>query len=80
MLAKIQNSAALTALSRPTQGLIEPYFVMGEAARMLGLKYHIIQRNVRRGIFPAYRVGGRLRVRISEIQQVIETSRQGGGK
>ena len=66
--------------SRPTEGLVEPYFVMSEAALMLGLKYHVIQRNVLRGVFPAYRVGGRLRVRISEIQHVIEASRKGGGQ
>ena len=80
---KSLNSSGIASTKSTTFGQkldIEPYCMMGEAARMLGLKYHIIQRNVRRGVFPAYRVGGRLRVRVSEIVNVIEATRQGGGQ
>lgn len=56
----------------------ERYFTLREAAQSLGLPYHTIQRGCRRGVFPSYRIGGRIRVRLSEIIAVIEASRRGG--
>lgn len=56
----------------------ERYLALREAADSLGLPYHTIQRGCRRGVFPSYRVGGRIRVRLSEIIAVIEASRRGG--
>lgn len=65
-------------LSGPT--LIEPFLSIRQAADQLGLKYHHLQRGVRRGVFPAYRVAAGLRVRLSEIVRVIEAARVGGGE
>jgi excisionase family DNA binding protein len=56
----------------------ERYLALRDAAHALGLPYHTIQRGCRRGTFPSYRVGGRIRVRLSEIIAVIEASRRGG--
>lgn len=58
----------------------EPFYSIKEAAEILGLKYHHLQRGIKAGIFPAYRVGGRLRVRLSEVIAVIEASKVGGAK
>jgi excisionase family DNA binding protein len=58
----------------------EAFFTIRQAAEILGLKYHQLQRGIKAGIFPAYRVGGRLRVRLSEIVAVIEASKVGGAK
>ncbi len=60
--------------------LVEPFYSIGKAAEILGLQYHHLQRGVRRGTFPAYRVGGRLRVRLSEVIAVIEATKIGGQK
>jgi excisionase family DNA binding protein len=56
----------------------EPFLTISQAAEALGLQYHQVQRGIRRGVFPAYRVAGRPRVRLSEVIAVIEASRVGG--
>jgi excisionase family DNA binding protein len=64
----------------PEAAPIEPFFSIKQAAEALGLQYHQLQRGIRRGIFPAYRVGGRPRVRLSEVIAVIEAAKIGVGK
>ncbi len=51
-----------------------------QAAEVLGLKYHQLQRGIKRGDFPAYVVAGRPRLRLSEVIAVIEASKIGGRK
>jgi len=58
----------------------EAFLTIRQAAEILGLQYHQPQRGIKAGIFPAYRVGGRLRVRLSEIIAVIESMKIGGQK
>ena len=58
----------------------EPFHTIKLAAETLGLQYHQLQRGIKAGVFPAYRLGGRLRVRLSEIVAVIEASKVGGQK
>jgi excisionase family DNA binding protein len=60
--------------------LVEPFHTIKQAAGTLGLQYHQLQRGIKAGMFPAYRVGSRLRVRLSEIVAVIEASKVGGQK
>lgn len=59
---------------------IEPFFTIKQAAELLGLHYHQLQRGIKAGAFPAYRMGSRLRVRLSEVVAVIEASKVGGAK
>ncbi|MCC3246083.1 helix-turn-helix domain-containing protein [Methylocystis sp. WRRC1] len=56
---------------------IEPFFAIKEAAEALGLKYHQLQRGIKSGVFPAYIIAGRPRVRLSEVIAVIEASKIG---
>lgn len=58
----------------------EPFHTIKQAAEILGLQYHQLQRGIKMGTFPAYRMGARLRVRLSEIVAVIEASKVGGAK
>ena len=58
----------------------EPFLTIKQAADALGLHYHHLQRGIRRGVFPAYRVGGRPRVRLSEVIAVIESFKVEGSK
>ena len=37
----------------------EAFLTIRQAAEILGLQYHQLQRGIKAGIFPAYRVGGR---------------------
>jgi len=66
-----------TILSAHSFG-VEPFVSMRDAAAILGLPYHLIQRAARKGTFPAYRFGRRIRVRVSELEAVIERSKTGG--
>lgn len=56
----------------------EAFYNLRDAAEVLGLRYHQLQRTTRSGTFPSYRVNGRIVVRLSEIVAVIERSRTGG--
>jgi len=58
----------------------EPFTDLISAAKALGLPHHTIQRGTRSGVFPSYRFGRRLRVRLSEIVAVIEATRRGGAQ
>lgn len=58
----------------------EAFYTIKRAAEILGLQYHQLQRGIKAGMFPAYRLGDRLRVRLSEIVAVIEASKVGGQK
>ena len=83
MIAGMKNlpSGPLTRNEHPIASVarsIEAFLSLRDAARELGLPYHTIQRGCRRGVFPSYRVGGRIRVRLSEIIAVIEASCRGG--
>jgi excisionase family DNA binding protein len=60
--------------------VIEPFYSIKQAAELLGLKYHQLQRGIKEKTFPAYIVAGRPRVRISEIVAIIEASKVGGQK
>ena len=66
--------------NHPLTGTAEPFLTIQQAAETLGLQYHQLQRGIRRGLFPAYRVAGRPRVRVSEVVAVIVASRVGGLK
>lgn len=59
---------------------IEPFYSIKQAADALGLQYHQLQRGIKRGLFPAYVIAGRPRVRLSELIAAIEASKIGGGK
>jgi excisionase family DNA binding protein len=69
-----RNELSIVSVASST----EAFLALRDAAQSLGLPYHTIQRGCRRGVFPSYRVGGRIRVRLSEIITVIEASRRGG--
>jgi excisionase family DNA binding protein len=56
----------------------EPFLTLTDAATALGLPYYVLQRECRRGTLPSYRVGGRIRVRLSEIVAAIEARARGG--
>ncbi len=56
----------------------EPFLTLTDAAKALGVPYHVVQRECRRGTLPSYRVGGRIRVRLSEIVAAIEARGRGG--
>lgn len=58
----------------------EPFFTIKQVADALGLQYHQLQRGIRGGVFPAYRIAGRPRLRLSEVVAVIEASKIGGQK
>jgi excisionase family DNA binding protein len=75
-----QSVAALSNQAQPPDRPIEPFLTIGQAAEALSLKYYLLQRGIRRGTFSAYRVGGRPRVRLSEIIAVIQASKIGGQK
>ena len=66
-----------TILSTYPRG-IEPFVTIKDAAAMLGLPYHLVQRATRSGAFPSYRFDHRIRVRVSELEAVIERSKTGG--
>ena len=57
---------------------LEAFVTIDQAVTSLGLKYHHIQRGIRKGTFKAYYLFGRPRLRISEIVSVIEKSNLGG--
>lgn len=63
-----------------SKAYVEPFFTIKQATELLGLQYHQLQRGIKAGAFPAYRMGSRLRVRLSEIVAVIEASKVGGLK
>jgi hypothetical protein len=57
----------------------EPFFVMAEAAEILGVPYWKLQRAVKKGLVPSYRLlNSRPLVRLSEIVTAVERSRTGG--
>jgi excisionase family DNA binding protein len=52
-----------------------------EAAAAFNVGLHVLRRAIRAGSLPSYRIGnGRIRVRASDIERVIEASRTGGAK
>lgn len=59
---------------------IEKYYTIKEAAHVLGLKYWQLQRAVKAGTVPSYRIGSsrRARLLLSEVIASIETTRVGG--
>jgi excisionase family DNA binding protein len=59
---------------------IERYYTIKEAAHHLGLKYWQLQRAVKAGIVPSYRLGSsrRVQLRLSEVIASIEATRVGG--
>jgi excisionase family DNA binding protein len=59
----------------------EPLLTLKEAAEALGLPYFKIQRAVRAGLLPTYKIyNSRRLIRLSEVIMVVEGSRQGGRK
>jgi excisionase family DNA binding protein len=48
-----------------------------EVAQRLAVSLSTVRRLTRAGGLPAYRVGGQLRVRASELEQFVERSRLG---
>lgn len=57
----------------------EPFRRFKEAARLLYIPYHQIQRAAKRDLFPTYYpFGKRPYLRISEVVATIEASRKGG--
>lgn len=51
----------------------EKFYVIKEAASLLGLPYHLLQRAVRRGLVPCHTLGNsRKYVRLSEVIAVID--------
>jgi excisionase family DNA binding protein len=58
----------------------EPYVALKAAARAGGLPRSAVEALVRQGLLPAYRVGGKLLMRVSELQAALERCRlQGRG-
>jgi len=59
-----------------------PTFVtFGAAAKRLGVKYYQIQRAARAGLLPTYRLhSGRRLLKLEEVLEIIERSREGGCK
>lgn len=59
----------------------EKLLTFKEAAHDLGVPYFKIQRAAKRGLFPTYRLlNSRPLVRLSEVNAVVEASKQGGVK
>jgi hypothetical protein len=59
--------------------LIKDLLTMKEASDLSGIPYWKIQRAVRRGILPSYSFfNDRKLVRVSDIETLIERSREGG--
>ena len=56
---------------------VEPFASINEAALVLGLPVHLLQRCARKKLFPSYRIDRRIRVRISEVLLAIESFKQG---
>ena len=53
---------------QPQETAPEPFITIAEAAKRLGIHYWALQRAVRRGDVPSYRVfNSRRRVRLSEV-------------
>jgi predicted site-specific integrase-resolvase len=58
---------------------VERLVTVKATAEALGVPYHQIQRAVRAGVFPTYRVfNGRRLLKLSEVVAVIERTREGG--
>jgi len=54
----------------------EQFLTITEASSILGVPQWTLMRSVKRGLFPGYYFGSkRMRVKISEILKIVETSR-----
>ena len=63
----------------PAGQSFEPLLTVSEAARIMGLKHWQIRRAITRGELPAYAAfSQRWRVRLSDIEAVIQASRFSG--
>lgn len=70
-LSPLPDPADLTAGQTP-----EPLLTVTEAASVMGLKHWQIRRAIKRGELPAYAAfSQRWRVRLSDIEAVIQASR-----
>ena len=59
----------------------EPLITIAEACGVFNLKPHVLRRAVKARSIPSYRIGnGRIRLRASDINTAIESSRSGGAK
>ncbi len=69
---QVENLCELATAPRQ----VEPLSTVREAARVTGIKYWLLMRAVKSGDIPHYRLGNtRMRVRLSDIEAVIQASR-----
>jgi len=66
----------------PRSSTAAPAFLTFDAvAKRLGVKYYQIQRAARAGLLPTYQLhSGRRLLKLTEVLEIIECSRQGGGQ
>jgi excisionase family DNA binding protein len=59
----------------------KPLLTIAEACGLFNLKPHVLRRAIKARSIPTYRLGnGRIRLRASDIDAAIESSRSGGAK
>lgn len=58
-------------------GQLERLYTIKQAAELMGVKYWLMLHAVNTGVIPSYRLGNtRRRVRCSDIEAVLQASRQ----
>lgn len=63
----------------PNINRVERLVTCKAAAEEIGVPYYKIQRAVRAGIFPTYRIfNGRRLLKLSEVAAIIDGTREGG--
>jgi excisionase family DNA binding protein len=56
----------------------EPLLTVAQACALFNLKPHVLRRAINRGAIPRYSIGNtRVRVRVSDIERAIASSREG---
>ena len=59
----------------------EPLLTIAEACDAFNIKPHVLRRAIKVRSIPSYRIGnGRIRLRASDINVAIDSSRSGGAK
>lgn len=76
------ETVAPAAPSNPEPPADAPIFLtFAAAAKRLGVAYYQVQRAARTGLLPTYKLhSGRRLLKFAEVLEVIEASREGGGR
>ena len=65
--------------TRPVEPVVQPLVTVRSAARLLGVGRHVLYRAAERGELPIYDPGGWARLRLSDLEAWLETTRRRPG-